>query len=338
MQNVFVSYSLDATFVDTLVEDLRFANVAATYDKLIVKPGDSFFEKLGAAVSASDHIIVVLSKSSIRSHWVQAELGLAMASPLFGARAVRVLPALIQQCELPASLSGKSYANFCDSYYSGLRDLLDALCPELYPRVAKFYDSRQRSEDVASGLEAVLSTGDAKATRRWFETHGYALAALFGRLWSVSEAIPQFQISDSSPVSDFLVVIALSYEFLVVSLGNPRLGDVSAEYLDTKVRALRDFVSACDKDRTVFFRCVALRCRDSDAGRCIYPDDDCYRSTAPVKIEGKFICGRRHEFSDRANSFRINTYNSSQGRIEVVSYDRLLEASRKLPQFPPIDE
>src|SRR2546426_1966026 len=96
---VFVSYSHeDSAFVDQLVEDLQFAGVDTTYDKHILCAGDSLFEKLAPHLAKADAIIVVVSPASIRSQWVQAELGLAMASR-FNERPIRVLPALISHCE-----------------------------------------------------------------------------------------------------------------------------------------------------------------------------------------------------------------------------------------------
>ena len=91
------------------MQDLQYADISATYDKWILKPGDSFFEKLGSALTEADYIVAVLSQASVKSQWVHAELGLAMATQLKNHH-IQVLPALIQDCDLPPSLANKTFA------------------------------------------------------------------------------------------------------------------------------------------------------------------------------------------------------------------------------------
>ena len=125
--NVFVSYSHeDSGFADRLMQDLQYADISATYDKWILKPGDSFFEKLGSALTEADYIVAVLSQASVKSQWVHAELGLAMATQLKNHH-IQVFPALIQDCDLPPSLANKTFADFRKAYYLGLRQLLGAV-------------------------------------------------------------------------------------------------------------------------------------------------------------------------------------------------------------------
>jgi hypothetical protein len=40
---------------------------------------------------------------------------------------VKILPALIEPCEVPALLRTKKYADFTENYDEALRDLLDAI-------------------------------------------------------------------------------------------------------------------------------------------------------------------------------------------------------------------
>lgn len=42
-------------------------------------------------------------------------------------------------------------------------------------------------------------------------------------------------------------------------------------------------------------------------------------------IKSVIIIGQRNQFSDEENLYRQNLYQTTQGRIEIVSYDRLIE-------------
>lgn len=54
MSNVFISYShQDGAFADRLVSDLRLSAIPATYDKWLLRVGDSIIEKISAAVTAA---------------------------------------------------------------------------------------------------------------------------------------------------------------------------------------------------------------------------------------------------------------------------------------------
>ena len=71
MESVFVSYSHDdSEFADRLVLDLRESEVPATYDKWVLRVGDSIIEKIADTVADSDGVIALLSPNSVQSNWV----------------------------------------------------------------------------------------------------------------------------------------------------------------------------------------------------------------------------------------------------------------------------
>lgn len=80
MEKVFISCSHgDTNFADHLVLDLRASDVPATYDKWLLRVGDSIIQKIAAEVSEADSVIALLSPASVESNWVKKELALAMA-------------------------------------------------------------------------------------------------------------------------------------------------------------------------------------------------------------------------------------------------------------------
>jgi len=80
LEKVFISCSHgDTNFADRLVLDLRASDVPATYDKWLLRIGDSIIQKIAAEVSEDDSVIALLSPASVESNWVKKELALAMA-------------------------------------------------------------------------------------------------------------------------------------------------------------------------------------------------------------------------------------------------------------------
>jgi hypothetical protein len=71
---------------------------------------------------------VVLSRTSVASVWVKKEVDIAMNQEIKGKR-VKVLPLLIEDCDLPGFLEGKMYADFrtADIYRQGLIKIANRL-------------------------------------------------------------------------------------------------------------------------------------------------------------------------------------------------------------------
>jgi len=82
-------------------------------DEAELKIGDSLVSKISAAIDKADFVAAILSHNSVRSKWVTKELQLAMTQEIEGRR-VKVLPILIERCEVPEFLADKVYADFTD--------------------------------------------------------------------------------------------------------------------------------------------------------------------------------------------------------------------------------
>lgn len=122
---VFLSHSSqDKQFVRKLASDLRPWGV--WLDEEEIKVGESIIARVQEALANCAHIVVVLSKHSVRSRWVEKELNTALIGDLSGSGA-RVFPVLIEDCEVPHLLRELRYADFRDAYEHGLRELLRGL-------------------------------------------------------------------------------------------------------------------------------------------------------------------------------------------------------------------
>ena len=130
--SVFISYSgKDRSFVERLATDLRSKGLYVWFDQWELKVGDSIVDKINAGLTSHDYLIVVLSKASVRSQWVMKELNAGLMRELEERRVV-VLPILVEDCDIPALLSDKVYADFRDNYSSGLNRLLDTFPSRLF--------------------------------------------------------------------------------------------------------------------------------------------------------------------------------------------------------------
>jgi hypothetical protein len=100
---VFVSHSSkDKPFVRKLVEELKKRPLNIWLDETELKVGDSIVSKISEGLTETDYLVVVLSKASVSSQWVQEELNAALASQLAGKGVV--LPVLIEDCDVPVLL------------------------------------------------------------------------------------------------------------------------------------------------------------------------------------------------------------------------------------------
>jgi hypothetical protein len=333
MSNVFISYShQDGAFADRLVGDLRLSAIPATYDKWLLRVGDSIIEKISAAVTGASSVIAILSPHSVESRWVGKELAMAMTGEINN-RGVRVLPALIRDCNLPPMLADKLYADFRESYYVGLRQLLRTLDPTAYHGSDSGYRHKELIETDRRELSELLSGSQDQAFQVWFLTHGYALAALLGRLWEVSEAIAGFSLDTTTEAADFLVVNgqSFSYEMSLVRLGPTHVSDVHRDTIIQAAREVNKLVAKYKKQESEFRNAVAARLESNYGARQIagrYPGEGRFtrRFTRRLRLDAKLLCGRRDEFERDKNQLRSDIDSLTKGRVEIVSYDRILDA------------
>lgn len=147
--SVFISYSSkDRDFVERLATDLKSRGLYVWFDQWELKVGDSLIEKINAGITSQDYLVVVLSKTSVRSQWVMKELNAALMKELTERRVV-VLPILIEDCDIPTLLSEKVYADFRDDYSSGLDRLLDRFPGQLFPSGINMQTSSSLSDNLS---------------------------------------------------------------------------------------------------------------------------------------------------------------------------------------------
>ena len=112
MSGIFLSHShKDKDFVRKLAFDLRKAGAKVWFDEAELKVGDSLIEKISEGLEEMEYVGAVISESAINSKWVNQELRVALTDEMKLGR-VKVLPFLVEDCDLPPFLKDKLYADF----------------------------------------------------------------------------------------------------------------------------------------------------------------------------------------------------------------------------------
>ncbi len=174
---VFLSHNQkDKEFVRRLANDLKLAGAKVWIDEAEIKVGDSLIEKIRSGIDDVDYLAVILSSHSVRSEWVKKEVDVAINQEIEQKR-VKVLPVLLESCDLPGFLKGKLYADFTtrDRYSTGLTQILNRL--ELTrPAPSRFFSPTLLRESLArmARMNIVIGgDGDEAAFEMLFEREPY---------------------------------------------------------------------------------------------------------------------------------------------------------------------
>jgi hypothetical protein len=154
MPGTFISYSRkDQDFAKRLAGDLSFHGLDVWWDSWQMRVGDLLDVRIRDAIAACAQFVLVLSSHAAGSEWVQTELGLALARAA-NEQGYLILPALIDDVELPASLANRVYADFRPSYSQGLDELLKTLKPPIDPGLRRKLMSNKRTH-ISAAFAAV---------------------------------------------------------------------------------------------------------------------------------------------------------------------------------------
>ena len=107
--HAFLSYhSGDAGWVAQLKSALEARGLRVWLDREQLRPGDRFPGALASAIGSIGCVVLILSRGSLASAWVEEEYTLALT------RGCRVVPVLIDDVEPPGFLSGRTWVDFRD--------------------------------------------------------------------------------------------------------------------------------------------------------------------------------------------------------------------------------
>ena len=127
---VFVSHASEDKdrFVVDFARRLRENGVDAWLDQGEMKPGDSLVDKIfEEGLKEARAVIVVLSKVSVQKPWVREELNTSVVNRI--SRGTRLIPVVIDDCEVPESLRSTLWQKVDDlsDYNQSLQRILSAI-------------------------------------------------------------------------------------------------------------------------------------------------------------------------------------------------------------------
>lgn len=126
-KKIFISYtSDDRDFARTLAVELKEAELNPWLDEWEIRVGDPIIQKVSSGLKKTSLLILILSKKSIQSKWVENEWQAKYWEEI-SKKKVYVLPVLLEPCEIPVLLKQKKYADFTKDYNEGLESLLYAI-------------------------------------------------------------------------------------------------------------------------------------------------------------------------------------------------------------------
>jgi len=124
--DVFLSHSSkDKDVVRGVAERLRAAGLKIFFDEWSIKVGDHIFLSIEKGLDSSRVLVLFLSSAAVDSQWVDLERGVALfRDPRNSGR--RFVPVLLEDCELPGTLSAYKYVDFRKKSDEAFTALLEA--------------------------------------------------------------------------------------------------------------------------------------------------------------------------------------------------------------------
>jgi len=129
LQSIFLCHaSTDKPTVRRIAEGLIKRGSRVWLDEAEILIGDSLIDKIQGGIQNSDYLGVVLSPRSVGSIWVKKEVEAALSQEIDAGR-VKVLPILIEDCDIPLFLKPKKYADLRndDVFGLGVEQLVERL-------------------------------------------------------------------------------------------------------------------------------------------------------------------------------------------------------------------
>jgi hypothetical protein len=126
-KRVFISHSSkNEQLARWISVDLASHGHLPWLDQWQIRVGDSIPSKISEGLDACDVVILLLSPHAVKSGWVEREWQAKYWDEVEAGR-IMVLPALLEDCQLPTLLKTKKYADFRFDFNEGLSALSKAL-------------------------------------------------------------------------------------------------------------------------------------------------------------------------------------------------------------------
>jgi TIR domain len=152
-----------------------------------MRPGTPLIRTITEAVSDAPYVAVMLSAQALQSSWVEEELKQAMSHE-FHTKQIKVIPCLLEDCEVPLFLKDRLRCDFRKDDFKGVVELLSGLYPQKHIITIKIDPEnplRLDEEQLRSDLEhKFLYSTDIQELLFIFDVH---MLAELDELWKSQE-------------------------------------------------------------------------------------------------------------------------------------------------------
>lgn len=127
MDHAFICHaSEDKPTARKLASDLNRYGVRVWLDERELRVGESLRERIEAALEKSHHVIILISRASLKKEWVKKELSAAIALEIERKKEV-IVPVLLDKVSVPLLIRDKLYADLENSYKDGLAKIIESI-------------------------------------------------------------------------------------------------------------------------------------------------------------------------------------------------------------------
>ncbi len=134
-KKIFISYAReDRETAKRIFEDLESRGLSPWIDEENLLPGQKWREAILQKIKASDYVLILMSKrSTAKRGFVQVEQKRALKiAEEFTGTDIFIIPARLDDCEIPLNLESYQYTNLFPDYRTGLDQIIQSLAAEKY--------------------------------------------------------------------------------------------------------------------------------------------------------------------------------------------------------------
>ena len=163
--DIFISHSSgDQAFAGRLASELQLQGYKIWLEDRKILVGHNIVDEIYKGIANSKFVVVLLSKAACESEWVKEVFTSARMTEIEQRRTV-ILPAKIEDCEIPAPLNTKKYADFTKDWNLGFRELVTAI-EQHSNRQRNNLPIRHRRQYLTRRISANLTSGERTCCRK----------------------------------------------------------------------------------------------------------------------------------------------------------------------------
>jgi len=318
----FISYShKDEKFVDKLMIDLTVANLNATYDRWVLKVGDSLIEKIVTDISSSSYFIVVISHHSINSNWVKKELSIALEK-----NKIKVIPIKIDNCPTPLILKDRIYIDFQYWYFNGFQKLLESINPNYKHWGEKYNEASSNKFKKIKLLKKFINNYNEEGFIELIKSNELFLLTFLEYFRRSSIGCDVIKINSNNISSlkfDFSAIneSSLGYEVTLIKFIDLDIKKKTISELKEMILSIKNIRKRYIEDKALLIKTIFCQSNINIPLTSELPLDKIRNN---IFINIKVVFGRRRDYTLKYLMFREGVLHDSDKVVEVVSYDRVL--------------